>query len=133
MPILTTREIIVHLNEGERKLKRTTTKDVDPSIKVVYPKDPVKPVSLSTSSLPDVGLLIDKRRRDEIMAERKLSLQDEKKLVMAKPVAVEIASPTRIEGLIKEASAEKLIAEEKKTEMAERMAKVRAGKKENKK
>jgi len=115
--ILTTREIIVHLKEGERKLERTTTKDVDPSIKVVYPKEPVKPTSLSTSSLPDVGLLIEKKRRDEIMTERKLYLQDEKKIA--------IAEPTRIVKLIEEA---KTADEKKKLAMAEKMAKVRAAK-----
>lgn len=80
MTIMTTREIYVHLAKGQRKLERTTTKHVDASIKVVQPKIPQKPVTLSTAGLPDVSDIIDKKKRDDIMVQRKLYLKDQKKL-----------------------------------------------------
>ena len=68
--MITTREINVILAKG-RKLKRTSTKEVDASLKVKQPKNPVKPKSISTHSLTDVADIVEKKRRDDIMAERK--------------------------------------------------------------
>lgn len=69
--MITTKVINVDLEKGRNKLRRVTTKDVDASIKVKIPDKSVKTKSLTTSKLMDVGDIIEKRRRDEIMAQRK--------------------------------------------------------------
>lgn len=76
--IVTTRNIDVNLHKGPRRLKQTTTKKVDASIRVKQPKNPQKPVSLSTAELPDVQDIKDKKKRDDIMEQRKLYLKDQK-------------------------------------------------------
>jgi len=68
--MITTREINVNLDKGQPNFKRMTTKDVDASIKVKPPKEPVKTQSISTTTLPDVADIAEKKRRDDIMAER---------------------------------------------------------------
>ena len=76
MTILTTSKINVKLEEGQRKFKQVTTKKVDASIKVEHPKDPTKPQSISTRDIMDVGDAIEKKKRVEIMAQRKAYLAD---------------------------------------------------------
>ncbi len=84
--MITTGSIKVNLSEGQAKLKRVTTRNVDASIKVEHPTQ--KPVALSTRNLPDVADIVEKKRRDDIMAERKLAEKDEKKVVMVEKVIV---------------------------------------------
>ena len=74
--MITTREINVDLSKGG-KLNRVTTKDIDASPKVKLPKKPVKATGISTSNIADVADIAEKKRRDDIMAERKLG--DKKK------------------------------------------------------
>ena len=69
--MITTREINVNLDKGRAKLERKTTKDVDASIRVVKPKEPIKAQGISTSNIADVEDIAEKKRRDEIMAQRK--------------------------------------------------------------
>ncbi len=76
MTILTTSKINVKLEEGQRKFKRTTTKTVDASIKVEQPKVPTKPQSISTRDIMDVGDAIEKKKRVDIIAQRKAYLVD---------------------------------------------------------
>jgi len=59
-----------------------TTKTVDASIKVEPPKAPIKAKSITTTTLPDVADIAEKKRRDDIMAEQKLAMKDKKKIVM---------------------------------------------------
>lgn len=83
--MITTKDINVILEKGQGKLKQMTTKDVDASIKVVQPKEPVKPKIISTHSMADVADIMDKKKRDDIMAQRKANRAikaDEEKIVM---------------------------------------------------
>lgn len=85
--MITTREIDVNLKKGHRKLIHVTTKNVDASIKVELPKEPIKTQGISTNSMADVADIAEKRRRDEIMAERKKGTRpqiDEEKKLAAK-------------------------------------------------
>lgn len=74
--MITTNQVNVNLDKGPVKLKRTTTKDVDASIKVKHPKKPIKAQSISIQNIVDVGLIIEKKRRDEIMEEKKLAMKE---------------------------------------------------------
>ena len=67
--MITTREINVNLNKGHRKLRQKSTKDIDASLRVEPPKEPIKPRGVSTTSPPDVEDIAEKKRRDDIMAE----------------------------------------------------------------
>jgi len=62
-------------------------------VRVEPPKAPIKKKSLATittTTLPDVADIAEKKRRDDIMAERKLAMKDEKKIVIAeRPKLVE--------------------------------------------
>lgn len=71
--MITTKEINVNLDKGRPKLKRITTKDIDANIKIKPPKEPVKTQSISTRALADIADIAEKKRRDDIMAERKAS------------------------------------------------------------
>lgn len=80
--MITTREINVNLSKGKLKLRQSTTKDVDASIRVEPPKEPIKTRGVSTTTLPDVADIVEKKRRDDIAIEQKLAMKDEKKVVM---------------------------------------------------
>jgi len=79
--MITTREINVDLRKGG-KLDRVTTKDIDASPKVKLPKKPIKAKGVTTSNIADVADIREKKKRDDIMAERKLAMKDLKKLTM---------------------------------------------------
>jgi len=81
--MITTRQINVDLTKGKLKLRRATTKDIDAGVRVEPPKEPIKPRSVSTTTLPDVADMAEKKRRDDIAVEKKLAMKDEKKIVMA--------------------------------------------------
>jgi len=104
--MITTREINVNLEKGH-KLERATTKNIDASIKVELPKEPIKTQSISTTTLADIADIAEKKRRDEIMAERK--------------VIAKIVKPTK-----------KALDAMKKLGMKEKMAKVRKAKRKKK-
>ena len=84
--MITTRNINVNLDKGKLKLRHVTTKDIDASIRVEPPKEPVKTKSITTTTLADVADIAEKKKRDDIMAERKLTMKDEKKVVMAEKI-----------------------------------------------
>ena len=69
--MITTKQINVNLGKGKIKLRQATTKNIDAGLRVEPPKEPIKPRGISTTSLPDIADIAEKRRRDEIMAERK--------------------------------------------------------------
>lgn len=71
--MITTKQINVILGKGRTKLERVTTKKIDASIKVGHPKEPIKAKSISTHSMADVADILEKKRRDDIMAQRKAS------------------------------------------------------------
>jgi len=79
--MITTREINVDLSK-RGKLDRVTTKDIDASPKVKFPKKPVKAKGISTSNIADVADIREKKRRDDIAKEKKLAIKDEKKIML---------------------------------------------------
>ena len=110
--MITTREINVNLTRGKLKLRQSTTKNVNASIRVEPPKGKIKPRGISTTTQADVADIAEKKRRDDIaaekkvletaekkarkqaeVAEKKLAMKDEKKIVIAeKPKLVEPSS-----------------------------------------
>ena len=91
--MITTRQINVDLAKEKLKLRGVTTKDIDAGVRVEPPKAPIKPRGVSTTTLADVADIAEKKRRDDIMAERKaaliksdkekkLAMKDEKKIVI---------------------------------------------------
>lgn len=82
--MITTRDLRVEppkkVNLKQRyKSRSVTTKTVDASIRVEPPKEPIKPRGISTTSLPDVTDIAEKKRRDDIMAEVKAAKEAEEK------------------------------------------------------
>ena len=69
--MITTRQIDVNLSKGKLKQRHVTTKDINPGARVEPPKEPIKPKSISTNALPDVADIADKKKREEIIAEKK--------------------------------------------------------------
>ena len=108
--MITTRGLKVEPPKGASlKQRQVTTKTVDASIRVEPPKEPIKRRGISTTSLPDVADIVEKKRRDDIMAE----VEAEKAKVKPR----------------EKKSLKEIAFEEKKAAMAARMAKVRAAKK----
>jgi hypothetical protein len=87
--MITTRNINVNLDKGKLKLRHVTTKNIDAGVRVEPPKEPVKTKSITTTTLADVADIAEKKRRDDIAAERKLAMKDEKKIVIAKEKSIE--------------------------------------------
>ena len=81
--MITTKEINVDLAKEKLKLRGVTTKDIDAGVKVEPPKAKIKPRGVSTTNMADVADIAEKKKRDDIMVERKLAMKDEKKIVMA--------------------------------------------------
>lgn len=69
--MITTREINVNLEKKGLKLRQVTTKNIDAGVRVEPPKEPIKPRGISTTTLPDVADIAEKKKRAEIMAEKK--------------------------------------------------------------
>jgi len=75
--MITTRDIDVDLEKGIARLDQKTTKDIDVSIKPgkpkkeTKPKKVIRPQSISTHNMPDVADILEKKKRDEIIAEMK--------------------------------------------------------------
>lgn len=69
--MITTRQIDVNLEKGKLKHRHVTTKDINAGVRVEPPKEPIKPRSITTATLPDVADIADKKKRAEIVAERK--------------------------------------------------------------
>ena len=80
--MITTKQITVNLDRGKLKLRYVTTKNIDAGIRVEPPKAPIKKRSLTTHTMQDVADEAEKKRRDDIMAEKKLAIKDEKKIVI---------------------------------------------------
>jgi len=90
--MITTKQINVNLSKGKIKLRHVTTKDIDAGVRVEPPKAPIKKKSLATittTTLPDVADVAEKKRRDDIAEEKKLAMKDEKKIVMVEKEKVE--------------------------------------------
>ena len=81
--MITTRQINVNLSKGKLKLRHVSTKGIDAGVRVEPPKEPIKPRGVTSTTLADVADIREKKRRDDIMAERKLAMKDEKKIVIA--------------------------------------------------
>lgn len=89
--MITTNKINVILSKGKLKSRQVTTKDLNPGIRVEPPKEPIKTRGVSTTTLPDVGDIIEKKRRDGIMAKlekAKKAAKKEKPLKLEKPIEV---------------------------------------------
>jgi len=133
--MITTREIDVYRKRANLKHRQVTTKTVDASIRIEPPKEPIKKRGISTTSLPDVADIMEKKRRDDIMAEVKKA---KKKASVSKIMAQTVEQgKTTIEALATTLKPDKkpmkeMTAEKKKAAMKERMAKVRAAKKKKK-
>jgi len=72
--MITTRQVNVNLDRGKVKLRHVTTKDIDVGVRVEPPKEPIKKKSIATittTTLPDVADMAEKKRRDDIAAEKK--------------------------------------------------------------
>lgn len=111
-----------------RKLSNVTTKDIDASIKATQPKRPVKAETVTTTSMPDLADIAEKKRRDAIMVEKK---EWEKKIKMAKRIKPNKKPDKFFDHSYQnavEALKEISIKDDKKLAMKEKMAKVRAAK-----
>jgi len=82
--MITTRQINVDLAKEKLKLRGVTTRNIDAGVRVEPPKGKIKPRGVSTTTLADVADIAEKKRRDDIMAEKKLAMKDEKKIVIEK-------------------------------------------------
>ena len=85
--MITTRQINVNLSKEKLKLRHVTTKDIDAGVKVEPPKVPIKPRGVTTTTLPGIADIAEKKRRDDIAKEKKLAMKDAKKIVIAKEKA----------------------------------------------
>jgi len=132
--MITTRQINVDLTKGKLKLRHVSTKDIDAGVRVEPPKEPIKPRSVSTTTLPDVADMAEKKRRDDIMAERKveekakpvIKVDEEDLLMTAKFVPSE-----KIADIVRDSTRKVARLDDeglKKLAMKKRMAKVRAAK-----
>jgi len=118
--MITTREINVNLNKGKLKLRHVSTKNINAGVRVEPPKEPIKPRGITTTILPDVADIAEKKRRDDIMAERK-------------PIEKPVITTGKYEIEIKKKPWKEMTDEEKKVEYkerAKRAATTRAIKKE---
>ena len=73
--MITTREINVDLTRGKLKLRQSTTKNIDASLRVEPPKGKIKPRGISTTTQADVADIAEKKRRDDIAIEKKIILK----------------------------------------------------------
>ena len=69
--MITTRQIDVNLKKSKLKHRQVTTKNINAGVRVEPPKEPIKPRSVTTATLPDVADIAEKKKRDDIMAEAK--------------------------------------------------------------
>lgn len=91
--MITTKQINVNLSRGKLKLRRVTTKDVDASLRVEPPRQPLKLKnipSITTTTLSDVADIAEKKRRDDIAKEKKLAMGDEKKIAIVEKKATPV-------------------------------------------
>ena len=83
--MITTRQINVDLAKEKLKLRGVTTKNIDAGVRVEPPKAKIKPRGVSTTTLSDVADIAEKKRRDDIMVEKKkFDKKDKKKIVQVK-------------------------------------------------
>lgn len=82
--MITTKQINVNLTRGKLKLRHVTTRNIDAGVRVEPPKVPIKTKSITTTTLPDVADIAEKKRRNDIMAEKKIMMEDKKKLIINK-------------------------------------------------
>ena len=120
--MITTRQVNVDLNKGKLKLRRATTKDINAGVRVEPPKEQIKPRSVSTTTLPDVADMAEKKRRDDIAVEKKLAMKDEKKIATVEgPKLVEPSKELMVELMKKPWN--KMNAKERKEYQAEKAKK----------
>jgi len=82
----TTKTINVDLGKREKPLKQNTTKDVE--VKYIDSKERVgSKIFVSTHNIQDVADIAEKKRRDEIMAQKLAYQKEEKKLAMKERMA----------------------------------------------
>ena len=131
--MITTRNINVNLNKGKLKLRHVTTKDIDVGLRVEPPKEPIKKkslVTITTTTLPDVADIAEKKRRDDIMAEKKLAMSEPSKEII-ELVRSNVKKAVRLED--KKKPWKEMTDEEKKIAIKERTAKMLATKARKKK
>ena len=80
--MITTRQINVNLSKGKLKLRHVSTKGIDAGVRVEPPKEPIKPRGVTSTTVADVADIREKKRRDDIAVEKKLTMKDEKKIAM---------------------------------------------------
>ncbi len=83
--MITTRDIKVDLSRERKLLNQKTTKGIDVYVKRGTPK-PSK-IVVSTHNIEDVADIAEKKRRDEIMVQKKTAEEDQKKLAMKEKMA----------------------------------------------
>lgn len=154
--MITTRQVNVDLTKGKLKLRHVSTKDINAGVKIEPPKAPIKARGVSTTTLPDVADIKEKKRRDDIAKEKKkatitkpvgeikLDIKDVKKLVMAEKKPESKVEIITVPAIIKDGEGEsaptitekkpwkEMTDEEKKVEYkerAKRAAATRAAKK----
>ena len=123
--MITTKQVNVNLTRGKLKLRHVTTKNIDASIRVEPPKAPIKTKSITTTTQQDVADIAEKKRRDDIMAERKLTMKDAKKIVISQaiPKKVTVRNEKKIVVIEKKKPWNKMNAKERKEYQAEKAKK----------
>ena len=72
--MITTRQIEADNPKKEEKLKQATTKDIDTTPPMPKNLNPQKATQVSTRNIEDVADIAEKKRRDEIMAEKGIAV-----------------------------------------------------------
>lgn len=126
--MITTKQINVNLSRGKLKLRHVTTKDVDASVRVEPPKEPIKRkglATITTTTLPDVADIAEKKRRDDIAIEKKLAMKDEKKIVISQaiPKKIIVRNEKKIVVIEKKKPWNKMNAKERKEYQVEKAKK----------
>ena len=140
--MITTRQVNVNLAKEKLKLRHVTTKDIDAGVRVEPPKEPIKKksiVTISTTTLPDVADIAEKKRRDDIMAERKA--EDKKAVEKVSPRIIEPSKepivtsifPLEMKETTKKKPWKETTDEEKKVKYKERAKRAKATREANKK
>ena len=114
--MITTRDINVDLSRERRPLNQKTTKEVNVYVKKGTPR-PSK-IAVTTHNIEDVQAIAEKKRRDEIIAQKKASASK----ILAETVEKGKEAIENLAADMKDKNEE----EEKKIAMKERMAKARA-------
>lgn len=141
--MISTKDMNIALAKRKR-LERVTTKDIDASIKVIKPKkeERMKSPLISTHNIGSVEEVEDKKKRDEILAQRKGFTEDDPVYLNKDGVLVPNEKEEEtIKKHMEDIDGKRFkttedmnleMRDDKKVAMAERMAKARETKKDKK-